>query len=134
MVKEFKAFLLRGNVIDLAVGVIIGAAFKSVVDSLVNNLFNPIIGLVGGKDFGDLVITLKDATATKEAVVLRYGAFLTDVISFALIAAAVFFFVVKPVNHLMARMKRGEEPAEEIPADIELLTEIRDLLATPASR
>jgi large conductance mechanosensitive channel len=134
MVKEFKAFLLRGNVVDLAVGVVIGAAFGAVVTSLVDNLLNPIIGLIGGQDFGSLTITLKDATATDDAVLLRYGAFISDVISFVLIAAAVFFLVVKPINSLMGRMRRGEEPVDEIPADIVLLTEIRDLLATTPSR
>jgi large conductance mechanosensitive channel len=130
MLKEFKTFLLRGNVVDLAVGVIIGAAFKTVVDSLVANLFNPIIGLIGGEDFGSLTITLKDATLTEEAVLLRYGQFISDVIAFALVAAAVFFFVVKPMNVLNSRMRRGEEPASETPTDIALLTEIRDALTT----
>jgi large conductance mechanosensitive channel len=131
MLKEFKAFIMRGNVVDLAVGVVIGAAFKTVVDSLVANLFTPLIGLIGGTDFKALTITLKDATSTKHAVVLSYGAFITDVISFVLIAAAVFFFVVKPLNVLAERRKRGEEeePPEMTTEEV-LLSEIRDLLRT----
>ena len=129
MLKEFKAFIMRGNVVDLAVGVIIGAAFKSVVDSLVANLFTPLIGLIGGTDFKDLTITLKHATSSKDAVVLSYGAFITDLLSFVLIAAAVFFFVVKPLNVLAERRKRGEEEEPpELTTEQVLLTEIRDLL------
>jgi len=129
MLKEFKAFIMRGNVVDLAVGVIIGAAFKTVVDSLVANVFTPLIGLVGGTDFKSLSITLKHATKTKDAVSLTYGAFITDVISFVLIAAAVFFFVVKPLNVLAERRKRGlEEEPPELTKEEVLLTEIRDLL------
>jgi large conductance mechanosensitive channel len=131
MTKEFRAFILRGNVIDLAVGVIIGAAFKSVVDSLVKNIFSPIIGLVGGRNFAELGITLKDATKTKPAVVLAYGAFLNDVISFLLVAVAIFFFVVKPINALNERRKRGQTEPEETPAPTDealILAEIRDIL------
>jgi large conductance mechanosensitive channel len=127
MIKEFKAFVMRGNVVDLAVGVIIGAAFTSVINSLVNNVFTPIIGTVGSTDFRDLTITLRHGNPP---VVLRYGAFITDVISFLLIAAAVFFFVVKPMNMLAARRARGQEPEDETTLSEEavLLTEIRDLL------
>ena len=136
MVKEFKSFIMRGNVVDLAVGIIIGAAFKTVVDSLVNNLFSPIVGVIGGKDFSKLTITLKDATATKEAVLLRYGQFINDLISFLLIAAAVFFFVVKPLNALNERRKRGQTAPEDTPAPTDealLLAEIRDLLKAGAA-
>jgi large conductance mechanosensitive channel len=138
LLKEFKAFILRGNVIDLAVGVIIGAAFAAVVTSLVKNVFTPIIGLPGSADFNNLVITLKhgsrnaDGTVTGGSV-LRYGAFLTDLLNFVLIAAAVFFCIVKPVNALQKRRARGEEPQSEEPAakpdDVVLLEQIRDLLA-----
>ena len=99
MLKEFKAFILRGNVVDLAVGVVIGVAFKSVIDSLVANVFTPIIGAVGATDFRDVTVTLRGGSSP---VVLRYGQFITDLISFLLIAVVVFFFVVKPMNVLAA--------------------------------
>ncbi len=137
MIKEFKAFLLRGNIVDLAVAVVIGAAFGAVVTSLVDNLINPIIGLAGGADFDDLVITLKEADGSDAAVQLRYGAFLSSVISFVLIAAAIFFVVVKPIAAVAARRERGEEPAEATPAPSDealLLTDIRDLLRAERSR
>jgi large conductance mechanosensitive channel len=132
MLKEFKAFIMRGNVVDLAVGVIIGAAFKTVVDSLVANIFTPLIGLVGGTDFKDLTITLKSG---KDPVLLHYGAFISDVLSFVLIAAAVFFFVVKPLNVLAERRRRGaEEEPPELSNEEVLLAEIRDLLRAQQSR
>lgn len=119
--KEFKTFLMRGNVIDLAVAVVLGAAFKTVVDSLVADLITPIIAVLFGKpDLTYLDFTINDA-------VFRYGAFLTNVISFVIVAAAIFFLVVKPVNMIMDRRKKGEEPAET-PEDIALLREIRDAL------
>ncbi len=131
MLKEFKSFIMRGNVVDLAVGIIIGAAFKTVVDSLVANLFSPVIGVVGGKDFSRLSITLKDKVDPAKQVVLRYGQFINDVIAFVLIAAAVFFFVVKPLNVMNERRKRGETDPEDVPAPTDealLLAEIRDIL------
>ncbi|HEY8199998.1 MAG TPA: large conductance mechanosensitive channel protein MscL [Actinomycetota bacterium] len=95
--REFKAFVLRGNVVDLAVGVVIGAAFGTLVRSLVVNFVTPMTGVFGKfPDFGNLRFTLGHAT-------LRYGAFLNDLIAFVLIAAVVFFFVVKPLNKLVAR-------------------------------
>ena len=98
MIQDFKAFVLRGNVVDLAVGVVIGAAFGTVVDSLVEHLLTPLIGLPGSANFGDLSFTIRDAE-------FRYGQFLTDLLSFLIVAATVFFFVVKPVNHLMKKQK-----------------------------
>jgi large conductance mechanosensitive channel len=139
MLKEFKAFIMRGNVVDLAVGVIIGAAFKTVVDSLVANVFTPLVGLIGGTDFRDLNIILKHAkvvngVTTDPGLVLGYGQFVTDLISFVLIAAAVFFFVVKPLNALAERRKRGlEAEPPELTKEEVLLTEIRDLLRTQQS-
>jgi large conductance mechanosensitive channel len=104
MVREFRDFVFRGNIIELAVAFVMGLAFAAVVNSLVNNLLMPVIAMLIGKpDFNDLTFTANDA-------VFRYGAFITDVIQFVAIAAAVFFFVVKPVNALLARM-RG--PVEE---------------------
>jgi large conductance mechanosensitive channel len=105
VVKEFKQFLLRGNVIDLAVAVVMGAAFGAVINSLVNDMIMPIIAMIFGKpDFSSLTFTINDA-------VFRYGAFITALITFVLTAAAIFFFVVKPINMLMAR-RRSEPPAD----------------------
>jgi large conductance mechanosensitive channel len=132
MFNEFKKFLMRGNVVDLAVAVVVGAAFGAVVTSLVDNLINPIIGLVGGQDFADLGITLKDASGKDPAVVLGYGAIISAIINFVLVAGAVFFLIVKPLNMIAERRKRGEEPQEDTPAPSDeavLLAEIRDLLA-----
>ena len=106
MLSEFRQFLLRGSVVDLAVGVVIGAAFGAVVTSLVEDLITPIVAAVFGKpDFSDLTFTINDA-------VFRYGSFLTAVLSFVLIATAVFWLVVLPVNRLMARM-RTEPPVDQ---------------------
>ena len=103
MLNEFKKFILRGNVVDLAVAVVIGAAFGAVVTSLVKNLITPLIAAIGGKpDFSDLKFTLNDTQ-------LNYGTFLNDLISFMLIAAVIFFLIVRPLNALMARINRGEE-------------------------
>jgi large conductance mechanosensitive channel len=104
MLKEFRDFLLRGNIIELAVAFVMGLAFAAVVNSFVNDLVMPLIAMIIGKpDFRDLTFTINDAT-------FRYGAFITIVIQFVAIAAAVFFFVVKPVNALL---KRYRSPAEE---------------------
>jgi large conductance mechanosensitive channel len=123
MLKEFRNFILRGNAIDLAVAVVIGAAFGAAVSSLVQDIITPIISIIFGKPgFQDLTLTINDA-------VIRYGAFLNAVFSLLTVGAAVFFFVVKPVNYLMERRKAGEvPPPEAVPEDIVLLTEIRDLL------
>jgi large conductance mechanosensitive channel len=103
--QEFKQFILRGNVLDLAVAVVIGAAFTAVVNSLVNDLLMPVIAMIFGEpDFSSLDFTINDA-------VFRWGAFVTQLITFALIAAAVFFLVVKPANMLMQRAKK-EPPAD----------------------
>ena len=104
MLREFKEFLFRGNIVELAVAFVIGVAFAAVINSLVENLVMPVIAAVIGKpDFSDLTFTINDA-------VFRYGAFLTAVIQFVAVAAAVFFFVVKPVDAMLARRKR--EPVE----------------------
>ena len=130
MVKEFKAFVLRGNVVDLAVAVVIGAAFGAVVTSFVNNILTPLIGIIGKKDFAEFDFTIRDS-------VFRYGLFINSLISFVLIAAAVFFFVVKPLNILAERRKRGEVSEEEVPElsdEAILLSEIRDLLRAEQSK
>jgi large conductance mechanosensitive channel len=123
MLKEFRNFILRGNAIDLAVAVVIGAAFGAVVTSLVVDVVTPIISIVFGKPgFADLTVTINDA-------VIRYGRFLNAVLSLVTIGAAVFFLVVKPVNLVMERRKAGEvPPPEAVPEDVVLLGEIRDLL------
>jgi large conductance mechanosensitive channel len=127
MLKEFREFVLRGNVVDLAVAVVMGAAFGAVVTAFVADIITPIIAAIfGNPDFSGLTFTINGS-------VFRYGAFLNAVISFLLIATAIFFFVVKPVNTLMARRKAKEEPPPEAPPeDVQLLTEIRDLLAASA--
>jgi large conductance mechanosensitive channel len=122
--QEFKAFLLRGNVVDLAVAVVIGAAFGAVVASFVADILTPFIAAIfGSQDFRTLTFTINGST-------FLYGAFVNSLITFVSVSAAVFFFVVKPLNALAARRQRGvtEEPAEQ-PEDVRLLGEIRDLLA-----
>lgn len=105
MIKEFKTFLLRGNMVDLAVAVVVGAAFGAVVAALVKDLVTPLIAaLVGKPDFSALTFTVNSS-------VFRIGDFINAVVAFVLVAAAVFFFVVIPVNRLMARMRR-EPPAD----------------------
>jgi large conductance mechanosensitive channel len=103
VLKDFKAFLLRGNVVDLAVGIVIGAAFGAVVTALVADLITPIIAAIIGKpDFSSLTFTIN-------ASVFRYGSFLNALIAFVSIAAAVFFFVVKPMNVMIERRHRGAD-------------------------
>jgi large conductance mechanosensitive channel len=131
MIEEFKKFLFRGNIVDLAVAVIIGGAFALVVKALTDGVVSPLIGLVAGQNFDTLTITLKDATATDPGVTLYYGTVITALINFVLVAAVIFFVVVKPMQAVLARRARGEEPAEDTPAPSDeavLLTEIRDLL------
>ncbi len=122
MLQEFKDFLLRGNIVELAVAFVIGLAFAAVINSLVENLLMPVIAMIIGKpDFSAHDITINDA-------VFRYGAFITDVIQFLAIAAAVFFFVVKPVQAMLARMRR--EPIEEgMPDEERRHQELLDALA-----
>jgi len=104
MLKEFKAFVLRGNVVDLAVGVVIGTAFGAVIAALVDGILTPLISIPGETNFEDLSFTIGGG-------VFRYGAVINAVITFLLIAAAVFFFVVKPVNALMARRRTETDVA-----------------------
>jgi large conductance mechanosensitive channel len=104
MLKEFRDFLLRGNIVELAVAFVLGVAFGALITSFVDNLLMPVVAMIIGKpDFRDLTFTINDS-------VFRYGAFLTDVITFVAIAAAVFFFVVKPMEMLLARLR---SPVEE---------------------
>ena len=115
--NEFKTFISRGNVLDLAVGVIIGGAFKGIVDSLVNDIISPVIGLIFKADFKDLVLKVKDAVIDpitleeiEPALEIKYGAFITGVINF-LIMAFVVFLIVKGVNALTDLTKKKEAPA-----------------------
>jgi len=135
MLKEFKTFLMRGNVVDLAVAVVIGTAFGAVVTAVVEGIITPLLGLFGDQDFSQYVITLKEGDADSADITLKWGAVLTAVIKFVSVAAAVFFLVVKPMQAILARRRRGEEPAEDTPAPSDeavLLTEIRDLLRSRA--
>ena len=129
MLKEFKEFAIKGNVMDLAVAVIIGAAFGKIVSSLVNDVIMPVIGLiVGGVDFAALKIVLTPAVGDTAEVALQYGMFIQTIVDFLLIALSVFF-VVKVLNKL--KKKEAPKPAEAPaapPQDIVLLEEIRDIL------
>ena len=140
IVKEFQEFIAKGNVMDLAVGVIIGAAFGKIVDSLVNDIIMPIVGAIfGGFDFNNYFLPLSSSvTATnlvqakEQGAVFAYGSFITVAINF-LILAWIIFLMVKAVNTLRRRLEREKaEPEAAPPADVALLTEIRDLLASGA--
>lgn len=110
MLKEFRDFIMRGNVIDLAVGIVIGLAFGSVVTSFVGDILTPLLGLLRLPDFSTLSFSAGESE-------VAYGLFLNALITFVLIAAAIFFFVVKPVNHMNTRLRKGEpEPAPTIKA------------------
>jgi large conductance mechanosensitive channel len=106
MFKGFKDFILRGNVVDLAVGIVIGIAFGVVVKSFVDNLLTPIIGMLGGWNFSNLTFTINDST-------FKYGVFINDLLAFVLVAAAVYYAVVVPMNRLAERRKAGADPANK---------------------
>ena len=133
MLKGFKEFISRGNVVELAVGVIIGAAFKNIVDALVDGIINPLIAAVIGKpDFSDaFILTLNGSD-------VKFGLLITAIINFILMAFAIYFCIVVPMNALNARRKKAEDeaPAPEVSDEVKLLTEIRDALAqgTPRHR
>ena len=130
MLKEFQDFALKGNVVDMAVGIIIGGAFGTIVKSLVADIIMPPIGLlVGGIDFASLVITLREATDTATAVTINYGVFFNNVIAFLIVAWALFM-VIKSMNAM--RKKEEEAPAAPAapPKNEVLLEEIRDILKT----
>jgi large conductance mechanosensitive channel len=125
MLKEFRDFLVKGNLVELAVAIVMGIAFGLVIKSLVDNLITPIIGMVGGVDFSHETFSINGST-------FKYGQFINDLIAFVLTAAAVFFVIVKPVNVIMARIRKPEEVAPDAPTETALLIEIRDLLAKRA--
>lgn len=128
MMKEFKEFAVKGNVVDMAVGIVIGVAFGKIVTALVSGVIMPPIGvLLGGSDFSDLAIVIKEAVGEAPAVVISYGSFIQTLIDFTIIAFVLFMFV-KGIN----RLRKKEEEAPKAPvapsAEVVLLTEIRDLL------
>lgn len=135
VIKEFREFAMRGNVVDLAVGVVVGAAFGKIVSSLVADVITPLLGIViGGVDFSALAFTLRAAEGDKAAVLLSYGKFLQSIFDFIIIAFAIFLFV-----KLINRLKRQQEEAPKAPApppeptaEEKLLAEIRDLLKQKA--
>lgn len=130
IIKEFKEFAVKGNVVDMAVGIIIGAAFGKIVTSIVGDVIMPPIGLlIGGVDFSDLAIVLKEATAEVPAVTIGYGKFIQTVLDFTIVAFAIFM-VVKGINRLKRKEEAAPTPsADPVPSKEELLlTEIRDLL------
>lgn len=127
--KEFKEFALRGNVVDLAVGLIIGGAFGKIVSSFVADVIMPPLGLlIGNVSFSKLAVTLKDATADAPAVTLNYGMFVQTIFDFLIVALAIFF-VVKGMNKLQKAKVEAPAPPPAPTAEEKLLTEIRDLLA-----
>lgn len=125
VVKEFKEFISRGNVVELAVAVIIGAAFTAIVTAVVSGLITPLIGMIVGKDYSRMTFTINGSP-------FRYGLVINAVIYFLTVALVVFFLIVKPINVLNERRRRGEEPTtvDELSDEAVLLAEIRDLLAT----
>ncbi|MFK7962015.1 MAG: large-conductance mechanosensitive channel protein MscL [Phycisphaerales bacterium] len=134
-ISEFRDFALKGNVVDMAVGIVIGAAFGTIVKSLVDDIIMPVVGMVtGGVDFSDMKYKIKDAVVASdgveaaEAVFINYGLFINSMITFVIVAFALFI-VIKSMNKAKARFeKEVEEAPKEDPADIKLLGEIRDLL------
>ena len=139
MLKEFREFAMRGNVVDMAVGIIIGAAFGKIVSSFVNDIIMPPIGLaLGGVDFSSIMTVLKgegpyanpEAAKAAGAVTINWGLFINSVISFLIVAWALFM-VIKAINRLKAQFeeKKAEEAPAAPPEEVKLLTEIRDLLA-----
>ena len=134
LVDEFKAFIMRGNVVDMAVGVIIGGAFSKIVTSLVNDIFMPIIGMVlGNVDFTSLEIKLGEPVEGAEQAAIRYGMFIQEIVNFLIIALCIFM-VIKLINK--AKKKKDEEPAPapEPTKEEVLLTEIRDALKKMADK
>ena len=128
IIKEFKEFAMKGNVMDMAVGIIIGGAFGKIISSFVADVLMPPIGmLLGGMDFSKMAITLKPGSEGVEPVLLKYGVFINTTIDFLIIAFAIFM-VVKGMNSLKKKQEEAPAAPPEPPADVKLLTEIRDLL------
>ncbi len=138
--KGFKEFLLRGNVIDLAVAVVIGAAFTAIVTSIVSNVINPLIGAVFNASMLDKTLIVHIPTVSGGDASLKFGAVIGAAINFIIIAAVVYFALILPVNHLIkrtfAKLQKDEEqtPQDVPPTDVEVLVEIRDLLRSQQGR
>ena len=131
---EFKAFVMRGNVVDMAVGVIIGGAFGKIVTSLVNDIFMPIIGvLIGNVNFSDLQIKLGEPLEGAEQAAIKYGMFIQEVVNFLIIALCIFM-VIKVINKLQKKKEEAPAPAPEPTKEEVLLTEIRDALNKMADK
>ena len=134
MLKGFREFILRGNVIDLAVAVVIGSAFTAIVNGLVSGVFNPVIALIfNANDLAGAGVVLRDSEGTGNDVVLSWGLVLSALIQFVLVATVVYFALIVPMNYLkrvsFKKKESGEQkPADQPPSELELLTEIRDLL------
>ena len=125
---EFKAFVMRGNVVDLAVGVIIGAAFGKIVTSLVNDIFMPIIGMIlGNVNFSSLEIKLGEPVEGVEQAAIKYGMFIQEIVNFIIIAFCIFMFI-KLINRIQKKKEEAPAPAPEPTKEEVLLTEIRDAL------
>ena len=128
MMSEFRDFAMRGNVVDMAVGIVIGGAFGKIVSSFVNDVLMPPIGLLlGGVDFSNLSMTLKEASGDVAAVTLNYGAFIQTVVDFVIIAFAIFM-VIKAMNNLKKKEEAAPPPPPKPSEEVTLLTEIRDLM------
>ncbi|ONI90618.1 mechanosensitive ion channel protein MscL [Actinosynnema sp. ALI-1.44] len=125
MLKGFKDFIMRGNVLELAVAVVMGTAFTAVVTSVVNSILNPLIASIGGSNVTGLSWTIVDGNAKST---MDFAAVITAIINFILIAAVVYFVLVLPMKKIQERRKRGEEPGPAEPTQTEVLMEIRDLL------
>jgi large conductance mechanosensitive channel len=133
MLKGFREFILRGNVIELAVAVVIGTAFTAIVTALVTGIFNPVIALIFDADsLASAGITLRAASGDSEAIVLSWGTVISALIQFLLVATVVYFALIVPMNHLKKiSFRKKDKPVDEPaapPTDLELLAEIRDLL------
>jgi len=132
MMKEFKEFAMRGNVVDMAVGIVIGAAFGKIVSSFVKDVLMPPIGvLMGGVNFSDLSFTLKEAVGKSPAVVIKYGVFIQTVIDFLIVAFAIFM-LIKGINAMKKKEEEAPAAPPEPPKEEILLTEIRDILKEKA--
>lgn len=132
MFKGFKDFLMRGNVVDLAVAVVIGSAFTAIVTAFTNGLIKPLISTIGGTEAANgLGYQIFE---NNKATFLNFGDVINAAINFVLVAAVVYFVIVLPVKHLQERRKRGQEPGPSEPTDVELLIEIRDLLRAQSQR
>jgi large conductance mechanosensitive channel len=139
MLKGFKEFILRGNVIDLAVAVVIGAAFTGIVNAIVGSVFNPAIGALFNAQSLEKALPVVIPTTSGATATLYFGAVIAAVIQFLLVALVVYFALIIPINYLkrVSFRKKQEEPAtaeDAPPTELELLTEIRDLLAAPPTR